>query len=56
MSLGVAPLDFRCNDPVGSTADPLRGVCIPEGVEVPLAVRLDERKGIQLVLVSKQNK
>lgn len=46
MSLGVAPLDFRCNDPVCST-EPLRGVCIPDGVEVPLAVRLDgERDSI----------
>lgn len=45
MSPGVPPLDFLCNDPVavGST-DPFLGVCIPDGVDVPLAVRLDRNE------------
>lgn len=43
ISPGVPLLDFLCSDPVaaavGST-DAFRGVCIPDGVEAPLAVRL----------------
>ena len=42
-SLGVPPRAFLWAEPpsVGST-DPFRGVCIPDGVDVPLAVRLRE--------------
>lgn len=37
-STGVVPLDDRLSD-CGST-EPLRGVCIPDGVDAPLKFRL----------------